>query len=226
MGVLDALTILGAGIGRGYRGSQEIQRQLAEEKRKALLEEREQAVRERAAQAQEQLTASQVQANAVEMAMNQFNLGEKQKTAKRQATPITEGGAPLKLSILGQGLNLPGDIQSLTDQGDLIRQLSEEKFKSEHPGYFMNYPPAGTAAAQIKLGPQARKIDYLLKAAGTATAGGPGQFEDNDAYSERVARIIELIMNKFKSEDPEAFGDSTKVSGKGKNRFKVDVKPE
>jgi hypothetical protein len=202
MGVLDALTILGAGVGRGYRGSQELQRQIAEEKRKALLEEREQAVRERAAESQIQLNTAQQQAAAVEMAMTKFGLGEKERGLKRDTTPITPNGVPIKARILGNDVNLPGTLESLTSQGDLIRQLSEEQFKSQHPGYFTNYPPAGTAAAQIRNSPEARGRDYIHEIlSGQLT---PLMGEDEESYTLRANKMMRQKLDFLMEQDPDA----------------------
>lgn len=247
MGVLDALTILGAGIGRGYRGSQELQRQMAEEKRKALLDEREQILREQNARSQQALQEAQIQTEALNRAIGQFGLDVNKKRYETSQTPITQGGGPLKARILGQDVNLPGTVQTLTDQDALLRQLSEEKFKSEHPGYFMNYPPAGTAAAQIRNSPEARGREYIQQ----ILTGNPAMelSEDAETYNTRIRGLMKAKLDFLNEQDPEAlkalFG-KTKSKGaesdtsylddeaiepdenpKGKNRFKgIKVKPQ
>jgi hypothetical protein len=204
---------------------------MSEEKRKALLEEREQLVRERTATAQEQLTTSQVQKAAVEMAMENFNLGEKKRGATRQQTSITQGGAPLRANILGNDINLPGDIQSLTENEALLRQLSEEKLKRDKPEYFTNYPPAGTAAAQIKNSPEARGRDYISE----ILSGNPPAMlgESGEEYTIRTRAMMKNKLDFLMEQDPDAldalFGkvksDTTKTkTDSGKNRFKVKVK--
>lgn len=212
MGVLDALTILGAGVGRGYRGSQELQRQMAEQKRKALLEEREQIVRETTAKSQQALQEAQIQTEALNRAIGQFGLDVNKRKEARGATPITQGGAPLRMNMLGQNVSVPGDVQSLTDMEGLLKQLSDERYHSEHPEYFTNYPPVGTKAAEIKLSPAARKIDYILKASGVATGGGPTQFEDPEDYAVRIAKTFEYIFGQMKEADPEAFSAIKKAA--------------
>lgn len=248
MGVLDALTILGAGAGRGYRQSQETQRLIAEQKRRALLEEREAVIKEQAAQAQQKLTESQIQTEALNRAIGQFGLDVNKANQSRRIEPVTPNAAPLKLSFLGNTVEVPGDMQSMTDLGALINQLSEESFKSKHPEYYRNYPPVG----QTKLEPRARKIDYILRAASVAGGGGPNQFESisgPEAYNTRVAATFNYILGQMKQADPEAFEakikaltDSTGVGGDGDttyfndpaletggqpNRFKgIKVKPQ
>ncbi len=239
MGVLDALTILGAGIGRGYRGSQEVQRQIAEQKRKALLEEREQIVKETTARSQQALTEAQIQTEALNRAIGQFGLDVNKKKAERSEAPITRGGTPLRARILGNEVNLPGTMQSLTDQGDLLRQLSEEQFKSTHPEYFTNYPPAGTAASQIKNSPESRGRDYIHE---ILSGSSPmGQMEDSEAYSVRMARERAAKLNFLMQNDPEAIKTFLQKGKKSsaetdtsyldepalepeKNRFKIKVK--
>ncbi len=202
MGVLDALTILGSGIGRGYRGSQELQRQIAEQKRKALLEEREQIVKETTARSQQALTEAQIQTEALNRAIGQFGLDVNKKKVERSEAPITRGGTPLRASLLGNEINLPGTMQSLTDQGDLLRQLSEEEFKSSHPGYFTNYPPVGTAAAQIKNSPETRGRDYIHE----ILSGNPPALlgESGEEYTTRTNAMMRNKLNFLLEQDPDA----------------------
>lgn len=234
MGVLDALTILGSGIGQGYRGSQEVQRQIAEAKRKALLEERDQIVREQAAASANALQAAQATNLGSETSARDQTTAEARAASLRGSAPIMSHGSP-HLSIGGNSFNLPNRLDALQDPNisSLLRESSDEQFKSAHPGYYTNYPPAGSSAAQVKLEPRARKVEYLLKAAGVATGGGPGQFEEPEAYSARTASTFQYIINQLREADPEAFNEAASdTSGRGKpkpkpkgssNRFKVKV---
>lgn len=202
MGVLDALTILGSGIGRGYRGSQELQRQMAEERRKALLDEREQIVKEQQARSQQALNDAQIKEFAMQTAMEKFGLGEKQKAAARAGTSVVPGGGPLKLKLLGQDVNLPGDVESLTTHPDLIKELATQAFQAAHPGFYMNYPPAGTAAAQIRNTPEARGRDYITRILSGELS--PLLGESADEYAQRTNAVMRAKLNFLNEQDPEA----------------------
>lgn len=220
MSILDALTILGSGVARGYRGSQELQRQLVEAKRKALLEERELAMREQAQIAQNALAAAQTGKLGVDTRAGEFGLGEARAESERGATPIMPGGIP-SLSIGGNKFQLPNRLDTLLNPeiAGMLRQSSEEDFRAAHPSYYMN----SGAYGQNKLDPRARRIDYLLKTAGVATGGGPGQFEEPDAYQARTAATFKYILDQLRLADPEAFGDTLQADTTKADRFKVKV---
>jgi hypothetical protein len=230
MGVLDALTILGSGIGQGYRGSQELQRQIAEAKRKALIEDRDMAIREQAQRSADALATAQATNLGSEASARDFTTGEAKAASLRGGAPITQGSPPA-FSVGGRSFTIPNRFDALQDPSisALLRESGDEYIKGKYPQYFTNYPPAGTSAAQVKLDPRSRKVDYLLKAAGVATGGGPGQFEQPDVYQTRTAATFKYILDQLRAADPEAFNESavpdTSGKGKGNKRFKIKVKP-
>jgi hypothetical protein len=93
-------------------------------------------------------------------------------------------------------------LESLTSQGDLLKQLSDEQFKSQHPGYFMNYPPAGTAAAQIKNSPEARAANMIHEI--YQSYPPPMIGEDGEEYNSRVLRLREASLDAAFKRDPAA----------------------
>src|SRR3989337_2417209 len=127
MGVLDALTILAAGAGKGYRASQEIQRQIAEAKRKALMDESEQAMRDRATALQERLGASTIASEEQARLESQFKLGEARRESLEASQPIAppEGFRP---TILGTEFNIPNRISAL--ESPAISNLLQQEIQA------------------------------------------------------------------------------------------------
>lgn len=238
MGVIDALTILGSGIGRGYRGSQELQRQIAEAKRKALIEERDLAIREQAQNAANALAAAQSRRLGVESDTGEFSLGRARAAATSEDAPVTQGGSiPFRLG--GQSFTLPNRLSTLQNPqiAALLGQGSEEAFKARHPDYYMHYPPVGRGSTSFNSTPEGKALQYMQLVFGTNIT--PLLGEDEESYSTRVnkernQRLQFLLNNKDTIDDLLGGGsgipsDSTDTSGKKKkkpsgNRFQVDVK--
>ena len=233
MSFLDALAILGAGVGRGYRGSQELQRQLAAAKRKELMDERDMAIREQQQASQDALARAQATNLGSETSARDFTLGEARAASERGATPITSGGNP-RLSIGGNNFNLPNRMDVLQNPqiASMLTQSSDEQFKAAHPDYFRNYPPAGTAAAALKNTPEARGRDYIDKILTGLPPIGLG--EDETEYTLKTNKLMRAKLAFLMETDPEAINaflqkaTSADTTSKGKskgsgNRFKVKV---
>lgn len=232
MGILDALTILGSGVARGYRGSQELQRQLAEAKRKALIEEREMAMREEAQNVQNALARAQTAEAGVDTESKGFSLGRARADATRDDTPIMSGGIP-RLRIGGQEFDIPNKFSSIRDPNiaDLLKQVSEQEFMHNNPNYYMRYPPVGRGGnMSFTNTPEGRALKYMQLVFGTNIP--PLMGEDEDSYTARVTqerqqRLNFLLNNKdtvdkllegMGSDSTKAGSDSTKT-----DRFKVKV---
>jgi len=143
MGILDALTILGSGVGKGYRGSQETRRQLAEAKRRAQIEQQEQSRADRLAALQEALGSSTIASQGLARDIDQFGLGEARERSSELSAPITRNKAPLGLDILGNRVNVPGTMRGLTSAQDIIGRLlgnqndaADRIFKQKNPKLF------------------------------------------------------------------------------------------
>lgn len=240
MGVLDALTILGSGISQGYRGSQELQRQLAEAKRKALLDEREQALREHAQASADALSQAQALNLGSEASARDFSTGEARAEAARAGAPIASGGVPT-LHISGNTFTLPNRMDTVQNPyiAELLKQSSEERFKHDNPDFYMHFPPVGSNRMGIggTNSPESRVLKLIDMAIGKPTPALLG--EDEDSYTarqsqEKQQRLNFLLNNTatldslFRTLSGNTSSDTT-TTGKGKavakpiNRFKVKV---
>jgi len=231
MSVLDALTILGAGAARGYRSGQNIQRELAEARRKALLEDREQATRESLARSQMALESSQ--AGSAEAA-RQKTLADTEDTRAgilRSQQPITPGGVPFHINLPGmgnKGLDIPGTMGSIENAptSNLIQQLlqggtSENVARINQAGetgrtrqelnFRENHPESYGGHGRTPKTPEERKMDYLDRAyANIPLPISVVTAEDAQAY---LAAMGSAKLEQFKKEDPEAFGIKPETKG-------------
>lgn len=215
MAFLDALAILASGAARGYRGSQEIQRQLAEAKRRALLEEREQAVRER-------LADSQIAQGSSEIDYRRL-LGEQvgeETIGRREARteagrPLMRPGSSFSADILGNRLSiLDPTARSLApfmdylgterrERGATARQGMETGFRREELGARLSDPEKfGGTKASKEMTPEERRFRAKVEALNSIR----GEFFDNRELPVQLQTRFNFLMD-----------DST---GTDKNRFK------
>lgn len=98
MALLDALTALGAGVGRGHRASQALERQLREAHRKALLEEAE-------SKGHLELMGAQTEASHQSSKLDEERTLGLQNERNTLDNPF--GGGPRRMSLFNGDIQLP-----------------------------------------------------------------------------------------------------------------------
>lgn len=224
MPIWDALTILGAGVGRGYRQHQELNRMIANARIKQAMEEKELALRERDVSSQEALRSRQGEEIAATTRKLGVDTEEEQRRSSRARTRITPEGTPLRANVLGNNVELPGTLEDidalkelldnagalertrLAGQYDLMGQREGDKFKSEHPQLF-------GGATRTPATPQERLMKYILDFNSSPDILSLDQQQQNAAWDTFLSRLRQL--------DPEALDSGIKGSGTGntKNPF-------
>ena len=195
MGILDALTILGSGVGKGYRGSQEIQRQIAEARRKALIDEQEQARADRLASLQERLGSSTIGLQDVQRNTGQFGLDEARRQSTAAQEPLTTGGR-FKLGVLDNNFDFPSTSEKFKTFQDTLNEILGNASR-ERSALFNG------GSGRTPLTPMERRSKYLMD---TVTSPNLLEIVDPSARQPMFDQAIEL----FKKYDPEAFADTVR----------------
>ena len=190
MGILNALSILGAGAARGYEGAKALNRQLAEARRKALLEEREVAARERTLALQESELPSIQSLREAQTGELTQQTGERKRRATRGQTRVLPEGQGLKIGLLGNELEFPGTIEDVTETEALLRELSGIKARQDRPELY-----GGTR--RTPLTPEERKAKYILD-----TINAPTIVETPEELQQQLSGRIDFIkqLETFKKE--------------------------
>lgn len=113
MGAFDALAVLGSGVAQGYRGNQELLRQLREAKRRALLEASE-------SKAKLGLIGQQT----LESQTNRFKTQDEIDRAKRLEESLNK---PVSGDMFGGDINFHGTRGELDRYSDIIGHILSEK---------------------------------------------------------------------------------------------------
>jgi hypothetical protein len=138
MGIWDALSIGAAGVGRGYRSGQELERQMAEMKRKALLEERDAQIRERSQATQDALAQSQIGYQGVQSDLGRETLTGTRAGRLRGEQPAFPSGS--RASVLGSKYSLPNTQAGVEEQAPLLAALLREACNTEELNARRNDP--------------------------------------------------------------------------------------
>jgi len=209
--ILGAISLIGSGVGSGYRASEALQRELAEARRKALLEEREQVVKEKSAATEELYRKSQEAQLGAETQGMQFDLGEKKRAALRGQESSVPGG--IHLDTPGGQINRPGSVEDVSD----IESLLKEIMGNQSATNVARFGASGREPSDTELGIKG-VLDVL---------GPPDKLEllkpaERAAAYEERRNFFESNLQRFTDAVAKTRGKKSAALGKGKPKSKGD----
>lgn len=196
MSILNAVSILGAGVGRGYQASQALQREIAEARRKALIEERETSVRERQADTERMLREAQVREADENVLTSRGTREEADRRRRYLQTPVS--GSKFNLDLMGNKVSLPPTMETLLDpnMSDLLARLNEEASRTAG-GYYKNVGGGGREPTDMELA--IRVLDqYMGQPAPLETIQGERRDEALSARREHALGSLPIILKALR----------------------------
>jgi hypothetical protein len=200
MSIWNALSIGAAGVGRGYRAGQALEREMAEMKRKALLEEREAQLRERSQTTQDALAQSTIGYQGVQSDIGRETLAGAREGRSRRSQPAFPSGS--KARFLEQDFNLPNTMGGVEDisafLGDVGREggrREEFNYRRTDPWMFGSKKPYLTAEEEAQVDITERIIQSQPKP-DPFSAGSERGDKALAAYNARQNEILRTLLPK------------------------------